>query len=369
MNPFARSLALLGRFFNRPRLVDLIFLVLIWLIGLAVAIGFLLVLTREANAAALSRGDRVALVVADGEDFAGQYQVSQNGELEVPHLGNVAVLGLEPRQAAARIAAALESARLFKPGRAQVTMQVMDWATIEVFVDGEVHLPGRVRLNQAPGRDRAPDPKTDLPGAATPERRLSDALRAAGGIRPTADLGHVTLWRRGEISGHDLRGLLTGAPALDPQLIDGDRIVVHNTGVTDPLLVRPSLITPPGMRIYVSNLTSPAFNNNASTMNNGSVSLPYGSRLSQAIIAANCVGGIGATNAGRHAMLVRTERLSGETRRWDAPVEALIEGSRETENPLLAEGDGVACYDSGVTTVRDVVRTLAEIILPWRVLW
>lgn len=368
MNPLARSRALLSRLFNRPRLVDLVFLTVLWLISLAVAAGFLFFLTRDAHAAALSRGDRVALIVADGEDFAGQYQVSQNGEVELPHLGNVSVLGLEPPQAAARIAADLESARLFKPGRAQVTMQVLDWAPIEVFVDGEVHLPGRVRLNQAPARDRAPDPKTDLPGAATPERRLSDALRAAGGIRPTADLGHVLLWRRGEITGHDLRGLLSGAPALDPQLIDGDRIVVHNTGITDPELVRPSPLTPPGMRIFVSNLTSPAYNNNASTMNNGSVAMPYGSRLSQAIIAANCVGGIGMTNAGRHALLVRTDRLSGETRRWEAPVEALIEGSREAENPLLAEGDGVACYDSGVTTVRDVFRALAEIILPWRAL-
>lgn len=361
-----RMLAAVLDRFNRPRLVDLVFLGILWLTSLLIGFVFLLLIAGRADAAVLSLGDRVALTIVDGEDFSGQYQINQQGALELPHVGNIAVIGLEPSAAAQAVATALVNAKQFKSGRAQVSLQVLEWASVHVFVAGEVFLPGRVRLNAPPGRDRAPDPKADLPGARTPERRLSDALRSAGGIRSTADIAAVEVQRNGAVLAYDLRGLLTGSVAEDPQLFEGDRVNVRSSGRSDPSLVRPSLLTPPGIRILVSNLTTPAMNNNASTVDHGTLSLPFGTRFSQGIIAANCAGGTGPTNAGREALLTRTDRLTGATQRWTAAVEDLLQSTAETPNPLLEEGDGIACYDSGVTSVRDIFRTIADILLPFR---
>ena len=118
----------------------------------------------------------------------------------------------------------------------------------------------------------------------------------------------------------------------------------------------------------VSNLIQPAQGNAQASAQGGALSLAYGSRFSQAVVAANCVGGIGGTSAGRSAVLVRTDRLSGKTQNWDSPVEELVREGGEARNPLLLEGDAVVCYDSGVTTLRDVLRTIAEVVLPFSLL-
>lgn len=361
-----RTLGRIKRRFNRPRLSDLVFLAILWLISLGVVATFMVLISSNAEGATLTSGDRVNLVIADGDELSGQYQLNQAGALELPHLGAVSISGMEPPAAARKLTDALVDAKLFKPGRAQVSLQVLEWASVDVFVSGEVYLPGRVRLNQAPSRDRAPDAKPDLPGARTPERRLSDALRTAGGIRTTADLEHVELRHKQGVRLFNLRGLLTGDAAEDPQLEQGDQVVLHSTGKIDASMARPSILTPPGIRVLASNLTTPAMNNTASTVDHGSLSLPYGSRLSQGVVAANCSGGTYSTNAGRYSVLTRTDRLSGNTQRWTVAIEDLLHSTAETQNPILQEGDGITCYDSGVTAVRDIFRALADIVLPFR---
>ena len=64
-------------------------------------------------------------------------------------------------------------------------------------------------------------------------------------------------------------------------------------------------------------------------------------------------------------MLVRTNRLSGGTQTWDRPVEDLLRASDDANNPLLLEGDAVSCYVSGVTTLREVFRTITDILTPF----
>lgn len=105
--------------------------------------------------------------------------------------------------------------------------------------------------------------------------------------------------------------------------------------------------------------------NNAPAANAlGALPMAYGSRLSQAVVAINCAGGVSWSNASRMATLVRTERANGTTRRWNVPVEKLLDEGSEEINPLLQEGDALACYDSEVTGWREVFRTLTEILSP-----
>lgn len=357
--------AVLSSRFQRPRSADLLMLALLALVVMGGAVIALALLSSVAEASPLSAGDRLQLTVESGEDFSGRYQIDAGGRVQLPYAGAVAVAGLEPEQAAAAVTERLVAARLMKRGYARTSVQVLWWAPIDVRISGAVFYPGAHRINQPPARERAADRVEDLPGAQPPERRLSDALRAAGGITPWADLAHIAVRRAGQTRLYDLRGLLLGVPGDDPPLQAGDEVLVATTDTAQPALARPSAITPPGIKIFVSNTIQPVAGNANASVSGGALSLAYGARLSQAVLAADCAGGTVGTNAGRHALLLRTDRVSGATQNWDRPIEALMRQGDDVGNPVLLEGDALACYDSGVTSVRDLFRTLADILLPF----
>ena len=96
-------------------------------------------------------------------------------------------------------------------------------------------------------------------------------------------------------------------------------------------------------------------------MGREATSLPYGTRLLQALASGNCIGGIQLTNADRWAVLVSTNPLTGGTEVIERRIEALVRrADRDAYNPVILPGDAIACYDSAVTNYRDVVRTLLE---------
>ena len=352
-----------------PTRRDLLVVLRLWLIALLVIVAALALAVPSALALPLSEGDRINVLVDEGSEFSGKYQVGLEGDLVLPYVGAVRIAGAEPAKAAQILAESLVAGRYFRAGAARVSVQVLEWGPVEVTVSGAVNMPGRVRINTPPPRDRAPERTEEAPGARLPERHLSDALRAAGGIRPDADIRRVQLARGGATREFDLLGYFDGTQVEDTPLVSGDVIIVPLTGVEDPRLARPSRLTPPGVRVFVSNLTQPAADNNASTVNMGGLSFAYGSRFSQAVVAANCAGGIRATSAGRKAVLVRTDRLTGEIRKWEGEIEQLLTPQSAEANPILLEGDAVVCYDSTVTNIRDVFRTIFDIVLPigiWR---
>lgn len=363
-----RLLRGIGKFFRRPRASDLKTIALLFVVVTLLTVGALVLLSSAAHAVPLTAGDRIQVTVQSGEEFSGKYQVDVAGLVRLPYAGYIPVAKLEPEAAAEVISARLVSAGLFKRNFARTAVQVLVWAPVDIRVAGAVFYPGAHRINLPPGRERAPERSEDLPGAALPDRRLSDALRAAGGVTPWADVAKVMVRRGDVMQSYDLWGLIQGRPVDDPMLQSGDEVWVASLDQPQAGLVRPSSITPPGIKVFVSNLIVPAESNTAATVGGGSMSFSYGSRFSQAVVAANCVGGISNTSAPRSAVLVRTDRVTGETRHWDSSVETLIRAASDANNPFLLEGDGVACYDSSVTGVRDVFKTLSDIFLPLAVL-
>lgn len=357
-----------ARFFRKPGWADVAMVVLIWAITLVAAIVASLLLVGSALALPLSESDRVSVTIFDGADFSGKYQVNINGAIEMPYVGQVAVAGREPAEAAEVIADALVAKRFFQRDTLRVSVQVLELAPVEVTVEGAVYYPGRHRINLPPSRDRAPERAEELPGARMSERYLSDALRAAGGIRPTANIREIQLMRGDSVRRFDLTGLMDGGRVEDAPLMAGDRIVVSDTGQLDARLARPSRITPPGIKVYVSNTT--AGTNTAMAGSLGAISLPYGSRLIQAVVAANCTGGTPLTTAGRRAVLTRTDRISGETKKLDVELEQLVSAPSPNgdNNPILLEGDSISCFESNVAIVRDVFRAITDILLPLRAL-
>jgi polysaccharide export outer membrane protein len=315
----------------------------------------------------LSSGDRIeVLIPADDEKFiSGFYKVSQDGTIPIPFLGSFPVAGLSPSQATTALALALTSKDLFRAG-IEVEIRILHYGPIEVQVTGAVFDPGAVTVNQQPLELDAGSLQslTQLPGDS-PRRRLTDALRAAGGITPVADLTQVQVMANSPAKTYDLSGIFTGAPYENPFLPANTQIRVPK-GAFQADQVRPSIITPPDLQVFISSLTIPAESNSSASVETGSKNFGYGTRFSQAMGPANCLGGTKSTNSNRIALLSRTDRKTGRVYVLERRVENLDRNSNnDEENPFLMPGDLVACYDSDTTSLRDFFRTLGDIILPF----
>ncbi|MCC0179233.1 polysaccharide export protein [Waterburya agarophytonicola K14] len=317
----------------------------------------------------LSPGDRVEVSIPQETYFSRVYEVNEEGNLEIPYLGTVAVAGLELDHVEDKLAYSLVNQGFFPPNTLQMTIQVIEWSPITVQVAGELFQPGAMQINLPyyPEESAVSPDANQITGEFPYRRYLTDALEAAGGVLPTANVKEIRLIRNGNEQIFDLSGALTGEPFENVPLISGDRIIVPAAERFQAELVRPSAITRPGIKVFVSNLTVPATSNATSAIGNTEegITFPYGARFSQAVIATNCAGGTKSVNADRKAVLVRVDRLTGETNHLERGVEDLLRDSHNNDdNPLLMPRDGVACYDSKVTNIRDIFQTLGDIINP-----
>lgn len=315
----------------------------------------------------LSIGDRVRLTLPEGEAFEGLYVIGVDGALQVPQVGAIAAAGRTVQAVTDDLAAALVDRGLFRAAFAQPSLTVTTRGAASVAVSGAVFQPGMVQINARSAEDLARQDQV-VSGDGGGGRRLSAALRAAAGVRPDADLSAVQVRRGGETQVLDLRGLVEGrahAGTLDIALADGDSVHVPEKGCFQPSLARASAVTAPGIRVYMSNLTVPAASNAQSAIGKDQTSLPYGTRLLQGLVAANCVGGVQLTNARRHAVLISTNPVTQRSEVIQRPIEDLVrDAGRDAFNPVLMPGDAIACYDSDITTIRDVARGFSDVLTP-----
>lgn len=329
--------------------------------------------TSAGLALPLSPGDRLEVSIPNEPYFSRAYEVNQNGELEIPYLDPVPVAGLEPSEVETKLIRILVKNGFFPPDTLQLSVQILQWAAIQVAVSGEVFQPGRVLINQPddPKQTATSVETNQITGEYQPRRYLTAAVQATGGVLPTANVKEIIIKRKDREIVIDLSGAFTGEPIDDIPLIAGDQIIVPAADGFQGELMRPSLITPPGIKVFVSNLTVPASSNSTSGIGNDEegITFPYGARFSQAAIATNCAGGTQATNADRKLVLVRVNRLTGETTYLDRSVEELLRDSHnDVDNPFLMPRDGVVCYDSAVTNARDILQTIGEILNPFLLL-
>ncbi|MFO1055360.1 MAG: polysaccharide biosynthesis/export family protein [Dongiaceae bacterium] len=318
---------------------------------------------RLAAAPALSPGDMVRITLPNGDPPSGNYEIGTDGRIALPLLGNLALAGKQPVDGEAALAQMLVERGFYREGFARVSIQLLDQAPARILVAGAVFQPGLVNIGGS-GQDRDPN-RTVAAGDRPLGRLLSVALAHAGGVRPDADLAHIVVIHDGQRVTTDLSGLLSGTGNGDLYLTEGDRVEVASLHCFQEALARPSDITPVGVRVYISNLTQPASANAQSAINKESTSFPYGTRLLQAAVSGNCVGGTQATNADRRAVLITSNPETGTSEVIDRPIEGLVRrADRDAYNPVLLPGDAVACYDSPVTNFRDVVKTISEMFVP-----
>lgn len=314
----------------------------------------------------LSAGDRVELKIAgDVDDLSRTYVLAANGSITIDGRIVISLAGQSVVQAEQVISSKLVENRLIRGLRNSVRLRVVELGGVNVAVSGAVFEPGMIRVGERTAETRGVNLNNSESGDRNVSRSLTAAIRAAGGVRPDADLSAVFILRDDQWTQVDLSGAITGRSIDDITLTSDDRIIVGSTECFQDALVKPSQVTAPGIRVYMSNLSRPASNNASSAIGRDSTSLPYGTRLSQAMVAANCVGG-SAMNAARKVVLMSRNPMNGKSVVIQRSVEKLVRHADRDENdPYLMPGDSLACYDSFAMNVRDVISLVGETASPY----
>ncbi|MHA3976761.1 polysaccharide biosynthesis/export family protein [Halovulum sp. GXIMD14794] len=310
----------------------------------------------------LSRDDLLELNIPDDEVFSGAYVVSRDGKLKVPFIGAIPAQGRSPEAVANDIARALVAGDYYQDAP-RISLLVSDFAPARVAVSGAVFEPGPRDIGGVPG-DQVDALRQAARGSSTEGRNLSVALRASGGVRPDADLSAVELYRNGRKYVLDLRPVIDGRAFEDVMLMTGDEVVVHSRQCFQSDLMVPSPISPPGVSLFMSNVTQPADSNAQSAIGREVREVPYGTRMMQAVVDLNCVGGVRATSADRSAALFSRNPVTDVSVVVQRRIEEMrVRADRDDFDPYLLPGDALACYDSGVTNIADVGRVLGLVAL------
>ncbi|MFM0238864.1 polysaccharide biosynthesis/export family protein [Paraburkholderia phytofirmans] len=132
------------------------------------------------------------------------FMIDEDGNLQFPYAGSLHVEGLKPAEVQRELTARLTNA-FIKP---QVTVRVASFRAKQVFVDGQVHAPGALPLNDIP-------------------MTLYDAINRAGGFGDAADQSRLILVRDGRSYPISLTDMFdTGANPAKVSLRDGDLLRV-----------------------------------------------------------------------------------------------------------------------------------------------
>ena len=162
----------------------------------------------------LGAGDSVRITVFQNPDLTTETRISERGTITFPLIGEVALGGLTPAGAEARIARQLiEGKFVLKP---QVSLNVVRVRSRQVSVLGQVAHPGRYPLDDT-------------------SSSVTDLLALAGGIGPTGDDNVIVMvTRNGKTAKLEINVptmYRTGDLSQNIQLQSGDTIFVQRAPV------------------------------------------------------------------------------------------------------------------------------------------
>lgn len=312
----------------------------------------------------LSAGDKIQIDILEGEDFSGRYTIDIDGDLKIPYFKAIKAQGLTLEELKHSINEYLLSNNIVKKEFIDVSITPVQWSASFINVSGAVYKPGNTLINERT-KEEYLNPIQTNSGDFANKKLLSSALKAAGGVKPDADLSSIKVIRNGIEQVFDMTGVLSGKAFIDPSLAANDEVIVPSVGYMQKALLRPSRITPPGVRVFLSNLTSPAGSNTAAAIGKYSSNLPLGSRLLTAAMSANCVGGTASINAKRSVILIGNDPRSDRQKTMMRNLSVILNApNSDIANPYILPNDMVACYDSNITNWRDIARTMADLVSP-----
>lgn len=304
----------------------------------------------------LSPGDLLDVSIGTDTMLSGKYEVSSDGSLKVRDLPPIPAFGRPVDEVSRALSRALVRYKFYKVAPA-VSVRIADYGSARVFVQGAVFEPGDVGVGDSAVSERDTT-REDAIGAITHGRRLSRALQNAGGVRPDADLSRIEIRRGDRRMVVDARPAVSGGRFDDMILLESDQVTVPSLGCFQSVLVTPSVISPLGAKVFMSNLTEPAANNASAAINKDARELRYGTRMLQALVGMNCVGGSKLTNAGRTAVLYSRNPETGKSIVIERNIEDLVRNAnRDNYDPFILPNDALACYDSGATDIMKLAQS------------
>lgn len=318
----------------------------------------------------LGAGDRLHLLISGDKDvLTHDYVIAANGRLTIDETLSIEAAGRTRESIESELRRKLVANGLVRDVANNVRLSLVESAAVSVSVEGAVFEPGIIGVGQRADTVHNTNVVNAAMGDFNNARTLAAALQDAGGVRPDAGLAVVYLLRGKTYTQIDLRPALgdaaggSGIP-VNPQVARGDRVIVPSVGCFRPELMRPSPVTAPGIRVFMSNLSRPAASNASSAIGKDSTSLPYGTRLLQGLVAANCVGGSNF-NAQRSAVLISRNPINGRSVVISRDVETLVrDADRDDQDPYLLPGDSIACYDSKAMTLYDAIALAGNALSP-----
>lgn len=242
--------------------------------------------TAYANDYLIKPGDTIGVTVMGEAELTKKVIVDPKGNIALPLMGSIAVANLTPEQAAQLIATKLRS-YLKNP---QVSIELVEVSKIPVTVSGEVKVPGIYPVAN---------------GA-----RVIDAITAAGGTTPKADLSKVTI---------------THAGSSESTVIDFNRFMLYADAGANPILN-------PGDMIVVASFEKKSLGMISVI---GAVRTPGPYPITQGITAREAVMMAGGPT---ELADIRSVQLRREGASQPVPVDITGSGS---DNPILNPGDVV----------------------------
>lgn len=310
----------------------------------------------------LSSGDVLNVNIMNNVILSKDYIIKSNGKIYLPWIEPIKAEGLSIDELSDNIRYSYVNNKVFKKASFYSVITVIKYAPISIKVNGAVFKPGFIIINK---NDPLLNHYKDLGISHTEDKMLTLAIKLAGGIKPTADITNVRLVRDGVSYTIDLNGVLNDGSFKDIPLANGDEIYIGSASCVDVDLIRVSKITPIGIKLFLSNTTIPAENNNLSNINRDTREMPYGSRLIDAAFGANCMGGTESTNSNRGVLLITSLNNNDNLVALKISTYDLIKYRNNPHyNPYLMNGDKMACYDSGMTNYLAIIKSLTQTLLP-----
>ena len=316
--------------------------------------------TREI---AVSKGDLLRIAIPGDELLSGDYEIEGEGLLRLPQLPPFRAHGVEAAELERRIRQALLDAQLYRNEGPPVSVKIIERAPVLVYVRGAVFEPKAVEINNKSANTLDPL-RQKASGDLYTSRTLSNALRAAAGVRPDADVQRIVIRRDGVAYRVDMKDAALSRRFFDPYMMPEDEVEVPSMGCFQPGLATANPITRNGLKVYLSNLATPVNGNSGSSIDKNTLSLKYGATWMQVLFKMNCVGGSVVT-ANRKTILASRNPVTGRMEVVQRNVEDFIRrADRDAHDPVLMPDDAVACYDSTLQSARDVLGTFDSMGIP-----
>ena len=314
----------------------------------------------------LSPGDVININIMNHKVLSKDYIIKSNGYIYLPWIKPIEVKGLSIDELSEKLKNNYINTKIFNEDGFYIIITVKKYAPISIKVNGEVFKPGLIVINKNKPEFNQ---YQNLDISYVEDKMLTLAIKLAGGIKPTANVENVRLIRYGIEYHLNLNGVLDDGEFHDIPLVSGDEIYIGSSFCVDKDLIRLSRITPVGVKLFLSNVTIPANNNNLSNINKDTREFPYGSRFMDAVFNSNCMGGTEASNSNRSFLLITSLNNDDELVALKISAYDLIKHKNSIHyNPYLMNGDKVTCYDSDMTNYAAIIKLLADTLTPINIL-